>query len=188
MPVYFGDRDMIDAPIIVAYRHAHRHFEDPTENGGLSDLGKEQALDAAKEIRELFYSYTRKLRALEDNEGAQRRLRLWSSPKRRCQETIAFLHTKASKKRLPVSPVVVREELDEQEPMESPALFEKRINDFLESLEQVEGMTVLCSHGDWLPKLHNLIAGESLNAAHAQAHVYIWDKSHLEWKYCGYLD
>lgn len=193
MPVYFGDQAFLNAPIVIAYRHAHRHFEDPTENGGLSELGEEQAQDAAKKICELFLSYTRKLRSLQTNDEGKhfsdlQTLDLWSSPKTRCKETISFLDLKASKKQVAASPVDIREELDEQQPHESSALFQQRIQKLLDKLESKAGMTVLCTHGDWIPKLHSMIARETLNVAHAQAHVYMWQKSHHEWKYCGFLD
>lgn len=108
-------------------RHAHRDIESSrlTDNG-LSEKGQAQALKLVK----LFY---RRL-DLEDP-------MFFSSPKKRCIETLTPLSKSFGKK------VEVMDLLDE-----GSSLFE-RIQEFIEWwMKNGPTCTVVCSHGDWIPE------------------------------------
>jgi broad specificity phosphatase PhoE len=118
---------------LILIRHGHRDNSRRELDNGLDEKGKTQA----KNIRRFF------LKRFEDQEGG-----IWiaSSPKRRCTETVLPL---ALDMKLPID---VHPGLDEQAPGESGEKFQSRVQKFLRGwIEEGPGITVACSHGDWIP-------------------------------------
>lgn len=113
-------------------RHAHRDTSDGRElDNGLSPKGHEQALLLASELAP-------KLRG--------KKVRLVTSPKERCRETLAPLAA-----RLEVR-MVVWASVDEQKEGERGSAFRERVVRAVRRAERVEvDALVLCSHGDFLP-------------------------------------
>ena len=120
---------------LVLCRHAHRDNSRRELDNGLTDKGREQA----KNIRRFFLD---RFSADDLKKG------LWfvSSPKLRCLETL----TPAAKAF--DRPVDAHPDLDEQGTKEGTAAFEQRIKRFLAEWNASKvAVTVVCSHGDWLP-------------------------------------
>jgi broad specificity phosphatase PhoE len=115
---------------IVLLRHAHRDTTDRFLDNGLSEKGLKQAKAIASHFREHFAKPTE----------------LLSSPKLRCQETLADYAEALSME------VEINNELIEQEATEASRDLEKRIVDYFKAWEESDKQfTVLCSHGDWIP-------------------------------------
>lgn len=120
---------------LVLIRHAHRDTSARELDNGLDEKGREQA----KCIKRFFADRFQK-------GEADAGLWLVSSPKLRCVETLNPL-AKALEREVDVHPG-----LDEQSFKESSEVFEKRVATFLaEWAKSPAALTVLCSHGDWLP-------------------------------------
>jgi broad specificity phosphatase PhoE len=127
---------------LVLCRHGHRDTSRRELDNGLSEKGREQAKNIKRFLTERF-----------DAEDLRQGIWFASSPKLRCVETI-----------LPAAKAVGREvdshpDLDEQGSKEPSSAFEARIQRFLnEWTASTVGVTVVCSHGDWLPLVaHRLI-------------------------------
>jgi 8-oxo-dGTP diphosphatase len=115
------------AKILILVRHAHR---DKPMGGildnGLSEKGRRQA----KRVRERF----------EAELGGSARAYLVSSPKARCRETLEPLS------QLLGTEIAINEMLNEGEPVI------QKVRSFLEWWRlKGPSLTVICSHGDWLP-------------------------------------
>lgn len=120
---------------LVLIRHAHRDTSRRELDNGLSDKGKEQS----KAIRRFFLE---RFKSDELDKG----LWLVSSPKRRCVETLSPL-AKAFERQVDVHP-----DLDEASGRENEKRLVERVEHFLHEWQQsAASLTVLCSHGDWLP-------------------------------------
>jgi len=126
---------------LILIRHAHRDTSQRELDNGLDDKGREQA----KGIRRFFIDRFQ-------TEDFRRGLWFVSSPKRRCLETL--LPTARGLDR----PIDAHPDLDEQSTRESTAAFAARIERFLQEWRQAKpDITVLCSHGDWLPRACELL-------------------------------
>lgn len=120
---------------LVLVRHAHRDNSKREVDNGLDEKGREQAKAVKKFFTERF-----------SKADLETGLWLVSSPKIRCVETLQPI-AKAMDASVDVHPG-----LDEQSARENLKAFEARIQSFLrEWMESKVGLTVLCSHGDWLP-------------------------------------
>jgi 8-oxo-dGTP diphosphatase len=109
-------------------------------DNGLSAKGKKQARRVARYYKERF--------------GGGPAPRFFSSPKRRCLETLAPL-AKFVKR-----PVHSDAALLEQGPAEGRERFVKRIESFLGPWRgRRRALAVFCSHGDWIPEAIRLLTG-----------------------------
>ncbi|MGZ3722584.1 MAG: phosphoglycerate mutase family protein [Bdellovibrionales bacterium] len=120
---------------LVLCRHAHRDNTKRELDNGLTDKGREQAKNIKRFFADRFQA-----------EDLKRGLWFVSSPKLRCMETL--LPTAKACDR----PVDAHPDLDEQSSKEGTAGLETRVKRFLNEWSSSKvGITVLCSHGDWLP-------------------------------------
>lgn len=120
---------------LILIRHAHRDNTQRELDNALSEKGREQA----KLIKRFF---TERFSKDELGKG----LWLVSSPKIRCVETLQPI-AKVMERQVDVHPG-----LDEASARESIKAFETRIQSFLHEWQESKiPMTILCSHGDWLP-------------------------------------
>lgn len=120
---------------LILIRHAHRDNTQRELDNGLSEKGREQA----KAIKRFF---TERFSKDELGKG----LWLVSSPKVRCVETLQPIAKVIER------PVDIHPGLDEQGARESIKAFDARLDGFLkEWSESKAALTILCSHGDWLP-------------------------------------
>ena len=130
---------------LILIRHAHRKTAGGTErelDNGLSEKGFEQA-------REVFKRFQKKIGMFEGD------VAVFSSPKKRCVQTIQEI-ADISGVSLQVSPL-----LDEQQPSEGHAAFVKRIGEFISWWKKdAPSLTLLCSHGDWLPLCMDLLVSK----------------------------
>ncbi len=128
---------------LVMARHGHRDTTRRELDNGLDSKGRDQA----KAIRHFF---------MERFEGVVdfSKVRLVSSPKLRCLETL-----KPLSKALGVG-VEAHALLDEQFDGESTTDFAKRVRRFLDEWQNSnQVLTVLCGHGDWIPLASNQLVG-----------------------------
>jgi broad specificity phosphatase PhoE len=127
---------------LVLIRHAHRNIDDRTKDNGLSERGVDQVKKLVKFYKNRF-------------EGAK--ATIFSSPKKRCQETITPLAKEAGVK------FTIDDRLDEHAGNENTALFMARMEEFLD-VWKYEGpaLTILCSHGDWIPIAVQKLTGRSV--------------------------
>lgn len=131
---------------LVLIRHGHRDNSRRELDNGLDEKGREQA----KSIKRFFMSRF----AQDDLKGG-----LWivSSPKIRCVETLQPL-AKALDRTVDVHPG-----LDEQGPREAGSGIEARVQNFLAEWKRSESdITVVSSHGDWLPMAGMRLLGLSI--------------------------
>jgi phosphohistidine phosphatase SixA len=120
---------------LVLCRHAHRDTTQRELDNGLSDKGREQAKSIKRFFSERFSA-----------EDFKRGLWFVSSPKLRCMETLQPTAKEAGRS------VDAHPDLDEQSLKEGPQGLENRVNHFLKEWNSSKvGLTILCSHGDWLP-------------------------------------
>jgi broad specificity phosphatase PhoE len=123
------------AKTLILVRHGHRDTARRELDNGLSDKGREQA----RAIRRFFTDRFKP-------DDFKRGLWLVSSPKVRCVETLQPLAKEINR------PVDIHPALDEQGSKESAKAFLDRVHGFLQEWEQSPSeLTVLASHGDWLP-------------------------------------
>ncbi len=128
---------------LVLIRHAHRDIDNRLKDNGLSARGFDQ-------VKKLVKFYINRF------EGAKPIL--YSSPKKRCQETITPIAKEAAVK------YTIDERLDEHAGNENTALFMARMEEFLD-VWKYEGpaLTVLCSHGDWIPIAVQKLTGRAVD-------------------------
>ncbi|NJL24381.1 MAG: histidine phosphatase family protein [Calothrix sp. SM1_5_4] len=120
---------------LILIRHAHRDTTRRELDNGLDEKGREQA-------RFLKRFFSERFSVGEVNSG----LWLVSSPKLRCVETLLPLARSLER------PVDIHPELSEQAVKESRQSLERRVHAFLhEWTNSSIPLTLLCSHGDWLP-------------------------------------
>lgn len=128
---------------LILCRHGHRDNSKRELDNGLTDKGRDQAKNIKRFFSDRF--------SAEDVKNG-----LWfvSSPKVRCVETI-FPAAKVYDRAVDSHP-----DLDEQGEKESTPAFEARVERFLKEwlVCKVE-VTVLCSHGDWLPLATSQLLG-----------------------------
>jgi broad specificity phosphatase PhoE len=128
--------------LLIILRHAHRSKDLGAEtDNGLSKKGREQAQNVSDYFRAKY--------------GGSKPLCL-SSPKARCFETLVPL-AKKEKVEVTIAPL-----LNEQH--ESTKEFEERIQEFCRWWkEDAPEMTVICSHGDWIPLATEELVGTIVN-------------------------
>jgi broad specificity phosphatase PhoE len=132
---------------LVLIRHAHRSTEDRTRDNGLSEKGHEQTKRLVKFARE----------RLESDSDSFGKIEFLSSPKKRCRETLGPV-ADAIKSKVTIEPL-----LDEHHPGETASLFTSRVQEFLEKWKaQGSDLSVLCSHGDWIPLAVQLLTGAKI--------------------------
>jgi broad specificity phosphatase PhoE len=125
---------------LILIRHGHRDNSRRELDNGLSDKGREQA----RWVKTFFH---RRFEA-EDLSGG---LWLVSSPKRRCRETLLPL-AKSLEVAVDAHPGLDEQGADERGAREGLQAFNERVHGFLDEWSRSPaGLTVLCSHGDWLP-------------------------------------
>lgn len=130
---------------LILIRHGHRDNSRRELDNGLDDKGRDQA----KAIKRFFTE-----RFSKDDLG--KGLWLVSSPKARCVETLQPLAKAIDR------PVDIHPGLDEQNGREGSKGFEARVQAFLrEWVDSKMQITVLCSHGDWLPVAAHQLLGIS---------------------------
>lgn len=127
---------------IVFLRHGHRDTNVRDIDNGLDEKGWRQVQD----LKEQFIQG-----ALPHGEV------YYSSPKKRCRETIEPLAKLAGKN------MIVAQKLNEREDAESEKQFLKRIHFFIEELLSNADnykCIYLCSHGDVLPMMIDALTGQ----------------------------
>lgn len=128
---------------LVLIRHAHRDTANREVDNGLSEKGREQAKNIKRFFEQRF-----------GEEDFKRGLWFVSSPKLRCVETL-LPAAKALERTVDVHP-----ELDEQNGREGLTGLRSRIDQFLKEWKESKvALTVLCSHGDWLPLATHALLG-----------------------------
>lgn len=143
---------MAGTKTLIFVRHAHRVTRDRWLDNGLSEQGCRQADAVLRLARQ-------RLKALE-----VRNLEIFSSPARRCRETVEAMAREQG------TQVKLSAELFERERNESQTRFRRRIEKFLMKILRMRRSHVLiCSHGDWLPE-----ACEILGAAAVQLNKGAW--------------
>ncbi len=126
---------------LVLIRHGHRDNSRRELNNGLDEKGREQA----KALRRFFLSRFQ-------GEDLKNGLWLVSSPKLRCVETLQPL-AKAVEKKIDIHP-----DLDEG------ANLANRVGRFLDEWKKSPMvLTVLCSHGDWIPQAAEELLGAAVD-------------------------
>jgi broad specificity phosphatase PhoE len=129
---------------LVLIRHAHRNVDDSLKDNGLSERGQDQVKKMVKFYKNRF----------EASKAA-----FFSSPKKRCIETISPVAKEAQAKLANVD-----ERLDEHGPGENSALFFARMEEFLDVWKyEGEALTVICSHGDWIPYAVQKLTGREIS-------------------------
>lgn len=130
---------------LVIIRHAHRDTEAGRElNNGLSDKGR-------KQVRKLFDFYFERFPEIE-------RPMLLTSGRKRCVETLEPLARKLER-RLIVNPLLM-----EQTEKETTARFKARIRKFKSEWRKSSAeLTVICSHGDWIPLFFKELLGTEIH-------------------------
>lgn len=116
---------------IILMRHAHRDVTNRLEDNGLSEKGRIQA----EKIREV----------LSPKLGPE--FKFFSSPKKRCQETLQPIAQYFSQEPLSL-PL-----LNERQSNEDSKSFDKRICELRNLITHSLEPGVYCSHGDLLPEL-----------------------------------
>lgn len=128
---------------LILIRHGHRDNTRREVDNGLSDKGREQAKALKRFFTERF-----------SKEDLAKGLWLVSSPKLRCVETLQPIAKAIDR------PVDSHPGLDEQSGRETVKAFESRLEAFLkEWMESKTPLTVVCSHGDWLPMAAQKLLG-----------------------------
>jgi broad specificity phosphatase PhoE len=144
---------------IVFVRHGHRDKPMPDADNGLSEKGRNQVEDLVKEFKKGTLPKSRFF---------------WTSPKKRCAETLKPLSDEAK------APLVIDELLDEQKSGESQTAFQRRIEKLIEKAEKLDAAVYLCSHGDLIPEAIELLAGKNVDVSKGQAIVL--EKVNGKWK------
>ena len=128
---------------LILVRHAHRNVIDPADDNGLSEKGKKQADAICNYFLKSF--------------GKKSDPQLLSSPRTRCQETLAPLA-----KKLELESKILHL-LDEGAQTKHGPL-EKRIEEFLAWWrDEAPAFVMACSHGDWIPVFFGMAIREDLN-------------------------
>lgn len=132
---------------LILVRHAHRDTTYKEEDNGLSVKGIQQASILTQEIKD-------QLSKLPVDQIALPEILLLSSPKRRCIETLQPLENFLK------TPILINPLLGEQLNSENSFQFQKRIQNFFDQwIEKNAPLTIICSHGDWIPSAIKLLVG-----------------------------
>ncbi len=132
-----------ESKVLILIRHAHRDTKDRSLDNGLSRKGRAQAKALSRHFAK---SYSKRA----SKEG----LLLLSSPKLRCVQTVEGIAI------LGKTRVIQSLALSEQGAKESRLAFDKRIQSVLKWWKNhAPALTLVCSHGDWLPLAIERAAG-----------------------------
>lgn len=131
---------------MVFVRHGHR--EKLGADNGLSPKGFTQVEDLLRNFK--------KGRLPESKN-------FWSSPKKRCVETLEPLAKLAG------ATLKVEKLLDEQGAGESTLQFNKRIMELLKKATETGEPVYLCSHGDLIPEAIDFLSGKVVDISKGQA-------------------
>ena len=155
------------AKTLVLIRHAHRDNTSRELDNGLTDRGREQA-------RALKRFFAERYSPKDIGSG----LWLVSSPKRRCLETMAPLAK-------PLDRVVdIHPDLDEQGRREDVNGLELRVQGFLREWTQgAVPLTVVCSHGDWIPAALFHLLGLRMEIKKGSWAEVEWDEGRAQLKW-----
>jgi broad specificity phosphatase PhoE len=159
---------------LILIRHAHRTTEDRSKDNGLSPKGQAQVKQLVKFAKRRLASLSQKSlsqkskgseknsQVSEKSKSAKKTdlpaVKFYSSPKKRCIETVApvareYLQT-----------IEIEDLLTEHSSSENEALYLARIDEFLDTWKYEAGnVTVVCSHGDWIPLAIQKLTGVKLN-------------------------
>ena len=132
----------------------------------MSDKGRRQ-------VRRLFDHYFERFPEVENPQ-------LISSSKKRCLETLEPLGRKLERK-LHLNPLLLEFRGDDKK--ESKADFRKRIRKFIREFEKSRySVTLICSHGDWIPVFFEEAIGVNIQLKKAGWAELEWDKGfNLTW-------
>lgn len=136
---------------LILIRHAHRDTTVRSADNGLSERGRRQAQAVARHFDRMFHS--------EVTRGGSRVVVI-SSGKRRCVESVIPLARRAN------ADIETSNLLAEKTDRESAHAFQERVREFIGWWRQ-EGppVTVVCSHGDWLPACAQFLGCKNLEFA-----------------------
>ncbi len=127
---------------LIIIRHAHRDTADRALDNGLSAKGKSQVSGLVTLSLKRF------------SEELRKDLDFFSSPKRRCTETLAPICAK-QKAKLSLDSLLL-----ECQPRESQAVYERRVRLWCDRWKKSGNLiTVICSHGDWIPIAVRVLTG-----------------------------
>lgn len=114
---------------LILVRHAHRDTQDGRRlDNGLSEKGLAQAEEIAQTLIKKFGN--------EIKDAS-----LYSSPKKRCIQTLEPLAKK------------IKKEIVSDQDLEEGGRLIKKIQSFTETFEHgVSNIVIACSHGDWIPE------------------------------------
>jgi phosphohistidine phosphatase SixA len=126
--------------LLILLRHAHRDTDaGASVDNGLSKMGEKQAENILEYFRARFHK------------GKDYSIELSTSPKKRCQETIAPIADYIDQK------VSIVPELGEARDSREMDLF---CNMFFDTAKKSQAdLYILCSHGDWIPHFLHRFAG-----------------------------
>jgi broad specificity phosphatase PhoE len=143
---------------LILIRHAHRDTEDPSRDNGLSAKGKEQA----QRLSEFIHRYLEK-------EHKGEKPHFLSSPKKRCRETLEGVAAQEGRE------IKVDPRISEYSAIESHQDFESRMDLFMDEWKY-EGhpLTVICSHGDWIPTFVFKLTGARIGLKKAGIVMIHW--------------
>jgi broad specificity phosphatase PhoE len=151
---------------IIIVRHAHRDKPHGRKaDDGLSPKGKKQARALTKFLAKHL----------------DQRPRILTSPKARCQETIEPIAEKLKVKFDCAKELMEHGDFDQQESEEQ---FRRRVADFCDSqMATPSPLTILCSHGDWIPVALEHLTGLELSLKKGGwAEIKIQNETpHLTW-------
>lgn len=149
---------------LVIIRHAHRDTAKGRElNNGLSEKGRRQ-------VRKAFDFFFERFPEMETPV-------LLSSGKKRCLETLEPLARKLERKLTPHPLLLERTE------KETATQFKARIKKFIAEWEKSSAaVTVICTHGDWIPVFFKTLLGTSIELKKGGWAEVEWvDKPQITW-------
>lgn len=136
---------------IVMVRHAHRDTSERESDNGLSQKGLEQVGTLVKAYR---------------SGDLPKGRYFFSSPKKRCQETLKPLSELAR------APFEIANSLDEKQGSETENQFLHRIDDYLTEIKKLcdkDSVIYICSHGDLIPVAIDLLTGRYVEVEKGKA-------------------
>lgn len=148
---------------LIIVRHAHRNTEDHTKDNGLSLKGQAQ-------VKKLTKFAKRRMLGTQPT--------FLTSPKKRCIETLLPMSKELGAK------LAIDDLLVERGPLESDALVLARVEEFLDHWKyESKGVTVICTHGDWIPLAIEKLTGSKtgLKKAGWAEIEYLGTSSILTW-------
>jgi len=153
---------------LILVRHAHRDNSRRELDNGLTEKGKKQA----QWIRKFALS------RMKEEGWEKSQITLISSPKVRCLETLEPLAKSLEIK------ILASNDLLEMQNRESLEQVDQRIHHFLHQWTQKStDVTLICSHGDWLPMAAFHLLGISVDFKKGGWVEIEWNdgRAHLQW-------